>query len=187
MKGPGDLEVSEGIGPKIAQLLRQHGIGTFVRSRPRPSRRSRPSSRRAAPTSASQTRLVAGAGGLLRPQTTGPASSVSKTGSPPAGSEVAGHAAHQRPHARVVGGLRPGEADRRSRAGAHPPRLVALRPRAGQRRRLPRPAEGCGRRRPGHAAARRCARGRPHRGPTPDPACARALDPQVLSPRTARS
>jgi predicted flap endonuclease-1-like 5' DNA nuclease len=30
MKGPDDLEVVEGIGPKIAQLLRQHGITTFV-------------------------------------------------------------------------------------------------------------------------------------------------------------
>ena len=30
MKGPDDLEIVEGIGPKIAQLLRQHGITTFV-------------------------------------------------------------------------------------------------------------------------------------------------------------
>jgi predicted flap endonuclease-1-like 5' DNA nuclease len=30
MKGPDDLEVVEGIGPKIAQLLRQHAITTFV-------------------------------------------------------------------------------------------------------------------------------------------------------------
>ena len=29
LKGPDDLEVVEGIGPKISQLLRQHGIGTF--------------------------------------------------------------------------------------------------------------------------------------------------------------
>jgi len=30
LKGPDDLEVVEGIGPKISQLLRQHGIATFV-------------------------------------------------------------------------------------------------------------------------------------------------------------
>jgi predicted flap endonuclease-1-like 5' DNA nuclease len=30
MKGPDDLEIIEGIGPKIAQLMRQHGITTFV-------------------------------------------------------------------------------------------------------------------------------------------------------------
>jgi predicted flap endonuclease-1-like 5' DNA nuclease len=30
MKGPDDLEIVEGIGPKIAQLLRQHGVTTFV-------------------------------------------------------------------------------------------------------------------------------------------------------------
>ena len=30
LKGPDDLEAVEGIGPKIAQLLRQHGIATFV-------------------------------------------------------------------------------------------------------------------------------------------------------------
>jgi len=30
LKGPDDLEIVEGIGPKIAQLLRQHGIGTFL-------------------------------------------------------------------------------------------------------------------------------------------------------------
>ena len=30
LKGPDDLEVVEGIGPKIAQLLRQHGVTTFV-------------------------------------------------------------------------------------------------------------------------------------------------------------
>jgi predicted flap endonuclease-1-like 5' DNA nuclease len=30
LKGPDDLEVVEGIGPKIAQLLRQHGISTFL-------------------------------------------------------------------------------------------------------------------------------------------------------------
>ena len=30
MKGPDDLEVVEGVGPKIAQLLRQHGVTTFV-------------------------------------------------------------------------------------------------------------------------------------------------------------
>ena len=30
MKGPDDLEIVEGIGPKIAQLLRQHAITTFV-------------------------------------------------------------------------------------------------------------------------------------------------------------
>jgi predicted flap endonuclease-1-like 5' DNA nuclease len=30
LKGPDDLEVVEGIGPKIAPLLRQHGIGTFL-------------------------------------------------------------------------------------------------------------------------------------------------------------
>jgi predicted flap endonuclease-1-like 5' DNA nuclease len=30
LKGPDDLEVVEGIGPKIAHLLRQHGIGTFL-------------------------------------------------------------------------------------------------------------------------------------------------------------
>jgi DNA-directed RNA polymerase subunit beta' len=30
LKGPDDLESVEGIGPKIAQLLRQHGIATFV-------------------------------------------------------------------------------------------------------------------------------------------------------------
>ncbi len=30
MKGPDDLEVVEGIGPKIGQLLRQHGVTTFV-------------------------------------------------------------------------------------------------------------------------------------------------------------
>jgi predicted flap endonuclease-1-like 5' DNA nuclease len=30
MKGPDDLEIVEGIGPKIAPLLRQHGIATFV-------------------------------------------------------------------------------------------------------------------------------------------------------------
>ncbi len=30
MSGPDDLEIIEGIGPKIAQLLRQHGITTFV-------------------------------------------------------------------------------------------------------------------------------------------------------------
>jgi predicted flap endonuclease-1-like 5' DNA nuclease len=29
LKGPDDLEAVEGIGPKISQLLRQHGIGTF--------------------------------------------------------------------------------------------------------------------------------------------------------------
>jgi predicted flap endonuclease-1-like 5' DNA nuclease len=29
LKGPDDLEAVEGIGPKIAQLLRQHGIATF--------------------------------------------------------------------------------------------------------------------------------------------------------------
>ncbi len=30
MTGPDDLEIIEGIGPKIAQLMRQHGITTFV-------------------------------------------------------------------------------------------------------------------------------------------------------------
>ena len=30
MKGPDDLEVVEGIGPKIGQLLRQHGVTTFL-------------------------------------------------------------------------------------------------------------------------------------------------------------
>ena len=30
MKSPDDLEIVEGIGPKIAPLLRQHGIATFV-------------------------------------------------------------------------------------------------------------------------------------------------------------
>ena len=30
MNGPDDLEIIEGIGPKIAQLMRQHGITTFV-------------------------------------------------------------------------------------------------------------------------------------------------------------
>jgi predicted flap endonuclease-1-like 5' DNA nuclease len=30
MRGPDDLEVVEGIGPKISQLLRQHGVTTFV-------------------------------------------------------------------------------------------------------------------------------------------------------------
>ena len=30
LKGPDDLEIVEGIGPKISQLLRQHGIATFV-------------------------------------------------------------------------------------------------------------------------------------------------------------
>ena len=30
MKDPDDLEIIEGIGPKIAQLMRQHGITTFV-------------------------------------------------------------------------------------------------------------------------------------------------------------
>ncbi len=30
LKGPDDLEAVEGIGPKIAQLLRQHGIATFI-------------------------------------------------------------------------------------------------------------------------------------------------------------
>jgi predicted flap endonuclease-1-like 5' DNA nuclease len=30
LAGPDDLEVVEGIGPKIAQLLRQHGVTTFV-------------------------------------------------------------------------------------------------------------------------------------------------------------
>jgi predicted flap endonuclease-1-like 5' DNA nuclease len=30
MTGPDDLEIVEGIGPKIAQLLRQHGVTTFV-------------------------------------------------------------------------------------------------------------------------------------------------------------
>jgi hypothetical protein len=30
LHGPDDLEVIEGIGPKIAQLLRQHGVATFV-------------------------------------------------------------------------------------------------------------------------------------------------------------
>ncbi len=30
MKGPDDLEIVEGIGPKIAQLLRQHAVTTFV-------------------------------------------------------------------------------------------------------------------------------------------------------------
>ena len=30
MKGPDDLEIIEGIGPKIAQLMRQHGVTTFV-------------------------------------------------------------------------------------------------------------------------------------------------------------
>jgi len=30
MTGPDDLEIVEGIGPKIAQLMRQHGITTFV-------------------------------------------------------------------------------------------------------------------------------------------------------------
>lgn len=30
LEGPDDLEIVEGIGPKIAQLLRQHGITTFV-------------------------------------------------------------------------------------------------------------------------------------------------------------
>ena len=31
LSGPDDLEVVEGIGPKIAQLLRQHGVATFAR------------------------------------------------------------------------------------------------------------------------------------------------------------
>jgi predicted flap endonuclease-1-like 5' DNA nuclease len=30
LQGPDDLEVVEGIGPKIAQLLRQHGVTTFL-------------------------------------------------------------------------------------------------------------------------------------------------------------
>jgi predicted flap endonuclease-1-like 5' DNA nuclease len=30
LSGPDDLEIVEGIGPKIAQLLRQHGVTTFV-------------------------------------------------------------------------------------------------------------------------------------------------------------
>jgi predicted flap endonuclease-1-like 5' DNA nuclease len=30
LDGPDDLEIVEGIGPKIAQLLRQHGVTTFV-------------------------------------------------------------------------------------------------------------------------------------------------------------
>lgn len=30
LEGPDDLEIVEGIGPKIAQLLRQHGVTTFV-------------------------------------------------------------------------------------------------------------------------------------------------------------
>ncbi len=30
LAGPDDLEIVEGIGPKIAQLLRQHGVTTFV-------------------------------------------------------------------------------------------------------------------------------------------------------------
>ena len=74
--------------------------------------------------------------------------------------------AHQRPHARAVGGLRPGEADRRRRARARSSRPVAGRPRARPRRRLLR------------AAGRRAAAVPP--APTPDPACADALDSDVL-------
>ena len=98
----------------------------------RPPPRSRRSSRRAAPTSASRTPAPGRSRRATACATTGPASRNSRTASPPAGSEEAAMQPHQRPHARAVGGLRPGEADRRRRARAPPPRPVAGRPRAGR-------------------------------------------------------
>ena len=73
--------------------------------------------------------------------------------------------AHQWPHARAVGGLRPGEADRRRRARATPRRLVAGRPRAGAV--------------PAAAANRRRLR-RSSPAPTPDHGCADELESDVL-------
>ncbi len=50
-----DLTIIEGIGPKIAELLRRNGIDTFAALSRRTSRRSRPFSRRPARGSRSRT------------------------------------------------------------------------------------------------------------------------------------
>jgi predicted flap endonuclease-1-like 5' DNA nuclease len=87
LKGADDLEIIEGIGPKIAGLLREHGITTFAHLAAAAPSDLPPSSTSAGRASGSPNPRPGPSRRATASATTGPASRSFKTGSPPAGSE----------------------------------------------------------------------------------------------------